>query len=241
MSHDHDQQNIDYRTTLDVARFHNALAREQPERVAESRPASLWVALGAIAVAAIGASSYGTNKSLAADANGLVNYNKFGLAYNPVAPPALVPEGPGDVVDPFKAGMKVYASKGCVACHQPQGGGSPGVYPPLDGSEWVIHGTERLAYAIDFGISGPITVKGATYNGAMPPHRATLSAKELAHVMTYIRGAWSNQASPVSVEAVQEFRQRIPEHAIMNEAQLKAIPEDQDLGGGEAPAAAPAP
>lgn len=239
MSHEHDQQNIDYRTTLDVARFHNALAREQPERVAESRPASLWVALGAIVIAAIGASSYGTNKSLGSDEGGLVNYNKFGTAYQPHAPEALVPEDTGAKEDPVKAGQKVYTTKGCVACHQPHGGGSPGVYPPLDGSEWVIHGTERLASAIDFGITGPITVKGATYNGAMPPHRTALSAKELAHLMTYLRSAWSNQASPVSVEAVQDFRARVADHAPMTEALLKEIPEDKMLGGDAE--AAPAP
>lgn len=230
MSHDHDQQNIDYRTTLDVARFHNALAREQPERVAESRPASLWVALGAIVIAAIGAASYGSNKSLGSAAGSPVNYNKFGSAYQPSAPEPLVPIGPAAAEDPVKAGLKVYTSKGCVSCHQGHGGGSPGVYPPLDGSEWVIKGTERLAYTIDFGISGPLTVKGATYNGAMPPHRAMLSAKELAYVMTYIRSAWSNQASPVSVEAIEEFRSRVAERAPMSEAELKEIPEDKMLG-----------
>ena len=31
----------------------------------------------------------------------------------------------------------------CMACHQPEGKGLPGVYPPLAGSEWVSGDPER--------------------------------------------------------------------------------------------------
>ena len=83
MSHEHDHQNIDYRSTLSLTRVHNALARENPDRVAESRPVSLWISLGAIAVAAIGAANFGANRGFGSD--GQVGYNKFGVSYKPVA------------------------------------------------------------------------------------------------------------------------------------------------------------
>ena len=193
MSYDSDHKNIDYRSTLSLTRVHNALARENPDRVAESRPVSLWISLGAIAVAAIGAASFGANRGFGL--SGPVDYNKFGANYRPVAPPAVVPDDSGKVQDPFKLGEKVYKNK-CVTCHLPNGLGQPGQYPPLDGSEWVTGGTERMATIIGFGLAGPITVKGQTYSSAiMPPHGPpVLTLPELAAVMTYIRGSWSNKA-----------------------------------------------
>ena len=49
------------------------------------------------------------------------------------------PAAAGAVVD----GKAVFAAQ-CVACHQATGKGLPGVFPPLDGSEWV-QGDARTA------------------------------------------------------------------------------------------------
>jgi mono/diheme cytochrome c family protein len=246
MSYDSDHKNIDYRSTLSLTRVHNALARENPDRVAESRPVSLWISLGAIAVAAIGAASFGANRGFGL--SGPVDYNKFGANYRPVAPPAVVPEDSGKAQDPFKLGEKVYKNK-CVTCHLPNGLGQPGQYPPLDGSEWVTGGTERMAMIIGFGLAGPITVKGQTYSSAiMPPHGPpVLTLPELAAVMTYIRGSWSNKADPVSVEGVTDFIKRhAGRTAQSSEAELNKIPAEQMLIGSAPPApgstpAAPSP
>lgn len=241
MSHDHDPQNIDYRATLNVTRVHNALARENPDRLAESRPVSLWVSLGAIAVAVTGATYFGGNVGVGA-ADGKIGYNKFGANYHSALPEAIVPETAGGGDDPMKAGEKVYKNL-CQACHQPNGLGVPGTYPPIDGSEWVIGGTERLALIVGYGASGPMTVKGASYGAAlMPPHGPPkLTAKEFAAVLTYIRGAWSNTASAVSIEEATDFFNRTKGRtAPYTEPELKQIPEDQMLGGA-APAAEAAP
>jgi mono/diheme cytochrome c family protein len=243
MSHDHDPENIDYRSTLSLTRVHNALARENPDRVAESRPVSLWISLGAIAVAAIGAANFGANRGFGT--GGLVNYNKFGASYKPVEPPPVVPETDGGTVDPFKLGEKVY-KKTCISCHMPNGVGQPGQYPPLDGSEWVLGGTERMAAIVGYGLTGPVTVKGQTYSAAiMTPHGPpVLSAAEFAGVLTYVRGSWSNKAEPVSVEGVVDFFARhAGRTALYTEAELKQIPEDKMLlaPAAAAPADAAAP
>ncbi len=229
-------QNIDYRSTLSVTRVHSAAARENPDRHAESRPASLWVALGAIAVSFIGANFYGATKGVKAE--GPVNYNIYGASYDPTTPPSPIPDGGGEI-PMSKIGEKVYKGK-CAACHQANGLGVPGTYPPLDGSEWVTGSTERLAALVGYGLSGPITVKGATYGVAvMPPHGPpVLNQKEFAAVLTYIRSAWSNTASEVSVEGVADFFQRTAgTTAMFTEAKLKEIPDDKMLIGGAAPAA----
>ena len=60
------------------------------------------------------------------------------------------------------------------------------------------------------GLQGPITVKGTTYQGVMPGLGGTLKDRQIADVITYVRGAWSNTAKPVSVEAVAAVRAAHP-------------------------------
>ena len=102
------------------------------------------------------------------------------------------PAAAGAVVD----GKAVFAAQ-CVACHQTTGKGLPGVFPPLDGSEWVQGDARTLANILLHGITGEISVAGTSYNGAMPAF-AQLGDAELAAVATFIRSNWSNKAAPLS-------------------------------------------
>ncbi len=102
-------------------------------------------------------------------------------------------------------GAAVYAAR-CVACHQATGAGLPGVFPPLAGSEWVTGKDSTLAAVVLHGIEGPLTVKGAAYNGAMPAFAAQLGDAELAAVLTHIRGQWGNGAAAVTAETVAAVR-----------------------------------
>lgn len=112
--------------------------------------------------------------------------------------PALARPGQG------ADGQQVYTAN-CVACHQASGKGLPGVFPPLDGSEWV-NGDERvLANILLHGITGEITVMGQTYKGAMPPF-PQLSDAELAAVLGHVRGAWSNKSAPLKAELIEKER-----------------------------------
>ena len=103
-------------------------------------------------------------------------------------------------------GGQIYQAN-CAACHQATGAGVPGVFPPLDGAEWVVGDAGVLSQILLHGMSGPITVKGNTYNGMMPGF-GQLSDAELAAVLTHIRGAWSNQADPIHAEFIAEQRAR---------------------------------
>lgn len=95
----------------------------------------------------------------------------------------------------------------CGACHQFNGMGSPGRFPPLAGAEWVTGDKSRLIGVILNGLSGSIKVKGAPYDGVMPAH-AFLKDSEIAAVLTYIRSNFGNQASPVSSNEVGALRHK---------------------------------
>ncbi|MBX9610874.1 MAG: cytochrome c [Burkholderiales bacterium] len=102
-------------------------------------------------------------------------------------------------------GGAVYASR-CVACHQASGAGLPGVFPPLAGSEWVTGKETTLVALVLHGASGALTVKGNTYNGAMPAFGAQLQDAELAAVLTHIRSQWGNRAASVTADTVATVR-----------------------------------
>ena len=131
--------------------------------------------------------------------------------------PAPGAPGAGAAVD----GKALFAAQ-CAACHQATGKGLPGVFPPLDGSEWV-HGEPRiLANILLHGIDGEIEVEGQKFKGQMPAF-AQLSDAELAGVASYIRGAWSNKAEPLKAELFATERKSGRSAPCEGGAALKAL------------------
>jgi mono/diheme cytochrome c family protein len=93
----------------------------------------------------------------------------------------------------------------CASCHMADGNGSPGVFPPLAGSEWVT-GDPAIPIAIVLhGLQGPIDVKGTRYEGAMQPWGMIPDA-DIAAILTYVRSSFGNSASPITTEQVTAVR-----------------------------------
>jgi mono/diheme cytochrome c family protein len=121
---------------------------------------------------------------------------------------SMVPKSEGDAL--LSRGQRVFATY-CSVCHQPNGLGLPGQFPPLAESEWVSHASpNRIIRLVLDGIQGPITVKGQAFNGAMPPWRDILTDEDIAGVLTYVRQNknWGNSASPVAVPEVKKIREK---------------------------------
>lgn len=116
---------------------------------------------------------------------------------------ALVP-APASASGAAAAGDQIYASL-CVSCHQANGQGLPGVFPPLADSEWVKTAPELSIKILLLGLGGSITVRGQTYNGQMPPFKQ-LSDAEIAAVLTYVRTSWGNGAKAVTADSVNQAR-----------------------------------
>jgi mono/diheme cytochrome c family protein len=102
------------------------------------------------------------------------------------------------------AGQTLYQAN-CLACHQADGRGVPGLNPPLAKSDWVAGDLARLVGVLLNGQQGPITVNGERYNGVMPK-QAHLTNEELAQLLTYVRNSFGNQLGPVNLEQVQALR-----------------------------------
>ena len=111
----------------------------------------------------------------------------------------------------------------CVTCHQVSGQGLPGVFPPLDGSEWV-NGDERIvANILLHGINGELAVAGTTYKGMMPAF-GHLGNEQLAAVASYVRSAWSNKGEPLKAELFAQERSATPRTTpFTNAAELEAL------------------
>lgn len=108
--------------------------------------------------------------------------------------------------DSMKRGQAVY-SRTCVACHQPTGQGLPPVFPPLAGSEWVSKDASIAVRNIVNGMTGPIVVKGVTYNMMMPPV-AGLTDKDIADVVNYVNHSWGNAGPVVSEVEVTAIKKK---------------------------------
>ena len=119
-------------------------------------------------------------------------------------------------------GKQVFTAN-CVACHQATGKGLPGVFPPLDGSEWVAGDERTVANILLHGVSGDLTVMGKPFKGAMPSFKQ-LSDAELAAVASYVRAEWSNKAGPIKAELFATERKAGTRTTPFNgEADLKAL------------------
>lgn len=94
----------------------------------------------------------------------------------------------------------------CAACHQATGLGMPGAYPPLAGSEWLVNNPEVPVRIVLHGIQGPITVKGTSFNNAMPPFGDQLSDAEIAAVISYERSSFGNHAPAITAQQVKTVR-----------------------------------
>jgi mono/diheme cytochrome c family protein len=231
------RQGMDYSEIADVHEVHAAVQREKREPRVGREPLSIWlIAIYGLAVFFGGAylGRYSGNFS----GEALDPYGGEPQTMNKVAGP----QGPGQVAElsPHDRGKKVFSAN-CQTCHQANGVGVPGQYPPLAGSEFTTGGSRRMAMIVMKGLQGPVTVKGQQFGAAvMQPWDKTLTDKQIADVMTYERSDWGNNASPVTAEQIAAFRKELANHPESFTApDILAAPNEDLPGGGAPPGGAP--
>jgi hypothetical protein len=122
------RQGMDYGETADVQEVHAAIQREKREPRVGLEPLSIWlIVVYGIALFTAGAYLGRFSGSFSGDS--------LDIAYIPPKKtgPAGGPGGGAEAPQtPFDRGKKVFAAN-CQTCHQANGQGVPGQYPPLAG------------------------------------------------------------------------------------------------------------
>lgn len=133
-------------------------------------------------------------------------------------------------VDPMVLGKKNFELV-CATCHQVNGLGVPGVYPPLVESEWVNGSEERLIRIVLHGLKGPVSVKGTVYSAAAMPVFGKVAGSgynwsddKIAAVLTYIRGSFGNKAPAVTSEQVAAIHAKEADRKEWSAEELLKLP-----------------
>lgn len=152
----------------------------------------------------------------------ILDYLGTYLGPNPPARTAVTQVPPAKV-----DGATLFAEQ-CMSCHQKNGKGLPGSFPPLAGNPDLMRDRVFPVYVLLNGLEGKITVAGKDFNAQMPPF-SHLTDAEIAALVRYIRSAWNNASlrpanmKPVDAKTVKAARAKTMTAAAVHayRAQLK--------------------
>ena len=132
------------------------------------------------------------------------------VSSGPIAPGAsYIPEpkqaeAPA-LVDAMGNGRRVFAQV-CVACHQADGTGLPGAFPPLAMSDYLNADPKNAIGIVLHGLSGKITVNSTGYESVMPAFASQLSDDDVANVLTYVLNNFNNKGGTIAPAEVKAVR-----------------------------------
>ncbi|MBN2237164.1 MAG: cytochrome c [Bacteroidales bacterium] len=103
---------------------------------------------------------------------------------------------------PIQAADKIYATH-CARCHQPDGMGIPGKYPPLAQADYLENRLASIS-AVIIGMSGENVINNQVYTAEMP--KADLNDREIVAVINYIFSNWGNQIQATNLAEVKKIK-----------------------------------
>lgn len=94
----------------------------------------------------------------------------------------------------------------CVACHQKDGSGVQGAFPPLK-EDFVklaadAQGRQYLANVLRYGLSGKLEGSYGTITGMMPAQYPGLNEAEIAEVLNHVMQQAGEQGDPFTTQEV---------------------------------------
>ena len=99
----------------------------------------------------------------------------------------------------------------CLSCHQIDGSGVPGRFPPLN-KVW-LNDKEGLIKIVLQGLQGEIKVDDEIYNNIMPKV-IDLSDEQIAKLLTYVRKNFGNNPVPLQLEEVTKMKKKLATQAV---------------------------
>ena len=102
------------------------------------------------------------------------------------------------------AGKALFAGT-CSVCHQADGKGLEGVFPPLAGSDFLNADQKRAIGIALNGLNGKVVVNGKEFNSVMPP-MSQLNDDEVANILTYVFNSWGNKGGQIKAADVAGVR-----------------------------------
>jgi nitrite reductase (NO-forming) len=119
--------------------------------------------------------------------------------------PGNIPSAQDDIPKSIERGKEVY-SINCLGCHQSNGEGLSGVYPPLAKSDHLTKDQSNSIRIILKGQDEEITVNGTQYNTPMAP-LSQLTDQQIADVLNYVGNNWGNHFNSVDPTQVKARRE----------------------------------
>ena len=110
--------------------------------------------------------------------------------------------------DQINAGQALFNGT-CSVCHQGNGAGLAGVFPPLAESDYLNADLKRSIGVVLNGMSGKLKVNGKDYDSVMPPMNQ-LNDDAVANILTYVLNSWGNKGGQIKTEDVKAERAKAP-------------------------------
>jgi mono/diheme cytochrome c family protein len=128
-------------------------------------------------------------------------------------PSALTTDHEKAIVQPevrsqeLQAGQDIY-KRYCLSCHQSNGKGVSGMYPPLAGNTNLKGQRDSLINIVLRGKAGKVEVNGDVYVGIMASHNY-LTDEQVANVLNYILNGMNKFATKISPSEVTVMRDKL--------------------------------
>jgi mono/diheme cytochrome c family protein len=106
----------------------------------------------------------------------------------------------------MERGKKVY-TKYCITCHQVDGGGVPGLNPPLQQTSYILGSKTKLIRVLLKGMNKHEEIDGEVYTNVMAPFNY-LTDQQISDVLTFVRNSFGNKATAITPGDVKYVRAR---------------------------------
>ena len=120
---------------------------------------------------------------------------------NDAAEPEAAAASSDEMATQMARGEQIYKEK-CIVCHQADGKGLPGAFPPLAGSDYLFADKVRAVAQVLNGSNEPMTVNGQVFHAPMTPQVNT--KEDAVAIINYVLNNFGNDGGYVTLEDVKD-------------------------------------